>query len=565
MWRELALGLAGPLSASRASTPVGLRDGLPVMQAEWRAEAAAWFAHFKSLPGPAVGLYFDDALSAAAALFAAWHAGKTVWWPGDALPATRDRLGPEVQQQFAGDWPGETCRRVAPAALQPDWQPLDPRAAALVVFTSGSTGAPLALPKRLFQLFDEVRALESEFGARLTDASVQGTVSHQHIYGLLFRLLWPLAAGRPLAARRLAYLEDLGREPGRVVLIASPAHLKRLQASALGDLPSRLLALFSSGGPLPDEALAPCAQQLGQTPIEVYGSSETGGVAWRQRAPGADAQEPWRALPGVEWQLEGETLKLRSPQLGGDDWFEAADRARAEGQGFVLLGRADRIVKIEEKRVSLSAIEQALRASGELLDLRLPLLPGRRHEIGVVLVPTEAAWARIESAGRAAWLAGLRARLEDLLDPTVRPRRWRLVSELPVNAQGKSTQSALLALFDPLRPPARLIAREGQTLARLRIEVEARHPGFEGHFDGHPVLPGVVQLDWVERFARELFPDLHPAFAGLEQLKFQQVIAPGAPIELELRFDVDAQSLRFAITSARGAHASGRLRFAAAA
>lgn len=565
MWRELALGLAGPLSAARALTPVGLRDGCAVLQAEWRAEAAAWHARFSALPGPAVALYFEDTLSAAAALFAAWHAGKTVWWPGDALPATRERLGPEVQQQFAGDWPEADALQPLAGASEPDWQPLDPRAAALVVFTSGSTGAPAALPKRLFQLFDEVRSLEAEFGARLAGASVQGTVSHQHIYGLLFRLLWPLAAGRPLAARRLAYLEDLGREAGALVLIASPAHLKRLAASSLGDLPTRLLALFSSGGPLPDDALAPCAQQLGQTPIEVYGSSESGGVAWRQRAPGADAQEPWRALPGVEWQLEGETLLLRSPQLGGDDWFTAADRARTEGQGFVLLGRADRIVKIEEKRVSLTAIEQALQASGDLLDLRLPLLPGRRQEIGVVLVPTEAAWARIEAEGRAAWLAPLRARLEALLDPTVRPRRWRLVGELPVNAQGKSTQTALIALFDPVRPPARLIAREGREGARLRIEVEARHPGFDGHFPDHPVLPGVVQLDWAERFGREAFPDLAPAFAGLEQLKFQQVIAPGSVIELELRFDAAAQTLRFAITSARGAHASGRLRFGPAA
>ncbi len=558
MWRELALGLSGPLSPMRQAQPVGFRAGQALMPPEWRAEVAGWAAHFSAQPGAAVALYFEDSLHAAAALFGAWHAGKTVWWPGDALPATAERLARDGTH-CAGDWPAADCVRVAPQA-EPAWQPLDAQAPALVVFTSGSTGEPVAIPKRLHQLFDEVRALEACFGSRLEGARVVGTVSHQHIYGLLFRLLWPLAAGRPIVAERQAYLEDLARMEGLLALVASPAHLKRLALPDLAGLPARLAVVFSSGGPLPDEALAPCAVALGQTPIEVYGSSETGGVAWRQRAAGDDAQHPWRALPGVDWRIEDEQLELRSPQLGTEAWYRAADRVRAEGPGFVLLGRADRIVKIEEKRVSLAAIEQALLALGGLQELRLPLLPGRRQELGVVLVPTAEAWAAIEAEGRTAWLRPRKRALEPLLEATVRPRRWRLVSELPVNAQGKTTQVALAALFDPMRPSARLLVREPQR-ACWAIDVEDRHPGFDGHFPGHPVLPGVVQLDWAERFGREAFVHLLPAFAGLDQLKFQQVIPPGARVELELQCDEAGRELRFALRSASGAHASGRLRF----
>jgi len=562
MWRELNLGLAGAWSAARRAQPVGWRDGAPLSLAGFIAEAAGWQARFQASAGADVALYFDDSLHAAAALFGAWHAGKTVWWPGDALPATAERLAARGAA-FAGDWPGRADVLLpvqdAPA---PDWQPLDAQACRLVVFTSGSSGEPSAIPKRLGQLFDEVRALEAEFGARLHGASVHATVSHQHIYGLLFRLLWPLAAGRPFAARRVAYLEDLHGEPGRLALVASPAHLKRLQLADTADLAARIAAVFSSGGPLPAEALAPCAERLGQTPIEVYGSSETGGVAWRQRPPGAGDAEPWRPLPGVEWQLQGDTLQLRSPHLGDAHWFTANDHARAEGPGFVLLGRADRIVKVEEKRVSLAAVEQAMLASGVVREARALLLPGSRQELGVVLVPTDAAWAEVEQQGRAAWLAPLRARLAMLLEATVRPRRWRLVSELPANSQGKATQAALQALFDPMRPPARVLVREPLT-ATLRLDVEARHPGFDGHFPGHPVLPGVVQLDWAERFGRELFA-LQPAFEGLEQLKFQQIIAPGMAVELALTANAEGSELRFALSSARGAHASGRLRFGSA-
>lgn len=565
MWRELRLGLAGAWSPARAAQPVAWQAGRAVMPPEFRAQAAGWFRHFQALPGADVALYFDDTLSAAAALFAAWHAGKTVWWPGDALPATAQRLSAQVGA-FAGDWPGRADTPAAvPDAAEPDWQPLDAQARQLVVFTSGSSGEPSAIPKRLHQLFDEVRGLEAEFGARLDGATVHATVTHQHIYGLLFRLLWPLAAGRPLAAQRVAYLEDLHAAPGRIALIASPAHLKRLQLANTGDLPERLAAVFSSGGPLPADALPPCAERLGQTPIEVYGSSETGGAAWRQRPPGAGDAEPWRALPGVEWQLDDGQLQLRSAHIGNhgsSDWYIAADHARAEGPGFVLLGRADRIVKVEEKRVSLAAVEQALLDSGEVFEARALLLPGSRQELGVVLVPTAEAWASIEQGGRAAWLAPLRERLAALLEATVRPRRWRLVSELPANTQGKTTQAALQALFDPMRPPARVLAREPLS-ATLRIDVEARHPAFDGHFSGQPVLPGVVQIDWAERLARELFV-LQPAFAGLEQLKFQQVIRPGGTVEMSLAVNADGSELRFALRSERGPHASGKLRFGAA-
>ena len=561
MWRELSLGLSGPLSAARAAQPVGLREGLAVLQPAWRAEVAGWFAHFAALPGRDVALFFDDSLQAAAALFGAWHAGKTVWWPGDALPETAARLASRVQH-FAGDWPtrADAQARVA-AAEEPAWQALDAQAEALVVFTSGSTGEPAALKKRVAQLFDEVRALEAEFGARLQQAPVYGTVSHQHIYGLLFRLLWPLAAGRPIAARRVAYIEDLAALDQDLSLIASPAHLKRLES--LPQAPRRLLAVFSSGGPLPAEALASCAQRLGQTPIEVYGSSETGGVAWRQRAPGAGDDGVWRALPGVVWRLDGDCLLLRSPHLEcSDGWFEAQDRARAEADGFVLLGRADRIVKIEEKRVSLAAVEQALMGSAAVQDLRLVLLPGRRQELGVVLVPAD--WEAVEAQGRTAWLAPLRARLESLLEATVRPRRWRLVSELPSNSQGKSTQAALLALFDPMRPPARVLARDALS-ACLRLDVDARLPAFDGHFPGHPVLPGVVQLDWAERFGRELFAGLQPQLLGVEQLKFQQIIIPGQQLELQLEAAADGSAMRFTLAGARGVHASGRLKFGSGA
>src|SRR5690606_27170940 len=117
------------------------------------------------------------------------------------------------------------------------------------------------------------------------------TVSHQHIYGLLFTVLWPTLTGRAVTPQRLEYPEELERDLAAhdSVLISSPAHLKRLFGGRRWATQAR--AIFSSGGPLGADASKLAAEVTGLAPIEVFGSSETGGIAWRQ-----GSTSPWTAL-----------------------------------------------------------------------------------------------------------------------------------------------------------------------------------------------------------------------------------------------------------------------------
>lgn len=535
---------------------IGWRGREVVTGADWLAEAGRWEAAFAAHPGRQFALYFQDSVSFAAALFGLWQAGKQAWLPGDLTSASRQALRTCVDG-FAGDVaPPQELPIITPAA-EPltAGRPLDAHAQQLVVFTSGSTGEPQALPKRLGQLFDEITALEQAFGATAPGAVVLSSVSHQHVYGLLFRVLWPLATGRALQARSVVVMEDLAElmPPGaRAVLIASPAHLSRLPLQVQTGVDQ----LFSSGAPLPDAALPDCLHVFGRAPVEVYGSSETGGVAWRQRSPGAPTR--WQALPGVEWRIDDGALWLRSPHLAEPGWLPSADRAAAVDGGFELRGRADRIVKIAEKRVSLAAVEAALRASPLIADLRLASLAEQREQLGVVVVPSEAGWALFDQQGKRALAEALRQRLADVVERVALPRRFRFLPELPVNAQGKSTQARLLAEFDPRRPALRAVHRhEGGE--DLTLFIDPALPQFEGHFDGHPVLAGVVQLEWAQLFGRERF-SIAGEFAGMEALKFQRVIVPGQHVTLSLSWGPGKLAFRY--HSEFGQHASGKLAFA---
>lgn len=567
--RELARAMA----ARQPSTPVGWRGREGVRTDAFLARVQAWRALSLRVDGARVGLYLADGIEFGAALLGAWQAGKTVWLASDTLAPGCRQLWASVDAMF-GDFPPQFAP-LAPSATDRcalAFEVLPPSFDALVVHTSGSTGAAQPVPKKLAQLSAETDALEALFGARLADAAVVATVSHQHIYGLLFKILWPLAAGRGFVARSLAYPEQLASALGQrpCVLVSSPAHLKRLPPhldwSVAG---AALRAVFSSGAPLPGQAAREVESLLGLGPLEVYGSSESGGIAWRQRG-GAGEGCGWHALPGVEWRVSGEgLLEVRSKHLPGPGWRRMADRAtpHADG-GFELSGRSDSIVKIEGKRIAPAAVETALMATGLAAQVRVivgPEAPGLRTVVAAVVVLSGRGRALLAAEGARALNRRLRELLRGEVEPVAMPRCWRYPDRMPADAQGKVTYAQLAALvgagLDPRpRTPQVVVLEHAPRQVTLEVLAPAGLFYFDGHFDGAPVLPGVVQLDWAIRYGRRHFA-LGAAFCAVHALKFQHVIRPGMPVMLELNHDPARGSLAFRYYSGAGQHATGRIDF----
>lgn len=497
-----------------------------------------------------LALYLDDREAFTSALFAAWAERKQVVLPGDVLPATLEALRAHVDA-YVGDFP----ESLHPVHVQPrpvDRSNLDLDSEGLIVFTSGSTGTPTAIPKKLRQLFDEVKTLEATFGERLGEgASIFSTVSHQHIYGLLFSVLWPVLTGRTLTPRRLEYPEELEQHLGSTpcVLVSSPAHLKRLPDVA--PWKTQLRAVFSSGGALPEEGAARSRAILGHQPIEVFGSSETGGIAWRE-----GTSMGWRALAGVEFRQSAEgTLELKSPHLAEHGWFTTADRIELTGDTFRLLGRADRIAKIEEKRVSLELIEHTAIATGLVTEARAIVLQGARITLGLVAVLS----AKGRELDRKHLLEQLKAAMESSVERVAIPRRFRFLDALPLNAQGKVTEYALSGLFTehPLRPDPRWIIRT-PVKASIELTIAPTLQVLEGHFPQTPVVPGVAQVDWAINWGREAF-----GFTGkltrVEVLKFQALMMPRHEVKLALDWSAEKSTLTFKFTSETANYSSGRV------
>ncbi len=481
------------------------------------------------------------------------RAGVQVLLPADAQAQTRQRLAAQVDLWLDSLDQFEAATALPGARLQPD-------ACRLTLCTSGSSGEPKLIDKSLTQLANEVEALEQLWGANLGTATMLGSVACQHIYGLLFRLLWPLCAGRPLYRRALPFPEDLQRASlshTEFAWIASPALLKRMGDNLDWPALSRVKQVFSSGGALPAEAAQALHERLGQWPTEIYGSSETGGIGWRQ---GDTAWQPFR---GVELSLdETGALRIVSPYLPAGHIEQSADAAEIGADGrFVLRGRLDRIVKLEEKRISLPMLEQALISHDWVADARLGVVQEGRAFLGAVLTLSPSGVYALRNQGRRTLTETLRRHLADHCEAIALPRRWRLLLELPYSSQGKLPQSQIDSLLTAPRPtrvePVSAEERDGEWHLQLLVPLDLAH--FTGHFPQTPVLPGVVQVDWAQQLARDLIAQLPPRFAGMEVLKFQQLVRPGDTLQLTLRFDAERGKLYFAYHNGDAPCSSGRI------
>lgn len=541
------------LLKTHASRVVSAHPGIDLEQLQQQALSLAAALQARGVQRLAVHL--EDAVELAVALLGAWRAGVSVLLPADLQAQTRQRWAADVDLWLTDQDP--PLQPLPAAPLEPAELDLD--ACRLSLCTSGSSGEPKRIEKNLRQLANEVQALEQLWGADLGPAWIIGSVATQHIYGLLFRVLWPLCAARPFVRRQLPFPEDLqraSRECPAFAWVASPALLKRMGDNLDWSALSPVRRVFSSGGALPAEAASGLQQRLQQWPTEILGSSETGGIAWRQ------GPTLWQPFADVRLSQDADgALLIASSYLPAGHVEHSADAARIAADGrFELLGRLDRIVKLEEKRISLPMLEQALEQHDWVAEARLGVIEDNRAYLGALLVLSESGLHALRNQGRRHLTQALRQHLSRHCEALALPRRWRLLRQMPLNNQGKLPQAEVQALLLAPRPQAPEVLEQVQHEEewQLRLAIPPDLAYFSGHFPATPVLPGVVQVDWALALGQQLL-QLPGRFAGMEVLKFQQLVRPGDRIQLNLRFDAQRQKLYFAYLNDGAPCSSGRI------
>ena len=142
-------------------------------------------------------------------------------------------------------------------------------------------------------------------------------------------------------------------------------------------------------------------------------------------------------------------LHVCSPYLGSPDSAVTGDLIELDGDGgFRLMGRADRIAKIEGLRISLGEFDARLAELAGVSQAAVVELGASTPYLGGIVVLD--ATGRSELARSGAFRLGRRLRrdLARTLPSAALPRRWRFVPELPTGPLGKASVADLAALFD---------------------------------------------------------------------------------------------------------------------
>lgn len=561
-----------PLSHSLNRPPnhvVAVKSGEKYTNEEFLLRVKGWCDALGAQPGSRWALYHSDSYEFLCILCALWQLGRTACIPSDNRPGTVKRLVGSVDG-LVGEFPSSATAVSEPTEhplIEIQWIVPEPDFIALEIYTSGSTGEPKSIVKNIAQLEREVEILESLWPGD-SDCVVLSTVSHQHIYGMTFGLFWPFSSGRAFETTTCEFLEDILYKSSCypcVSLISSPSHLGRMSSSLdWAEMASRCNYVVSSAAPLAREDSLNVSRLL-DTPVrEIYGSSETGAIAWRIQQPG-EIDTLWRALPEVSLEPTDEgTLLLKSPYLGDLDSFEMPDQIEFDHHGhFKLIGRVDRIVKVEGKRVSLASVERLLLENEWVKNVKALTIERVRVETAIVMQLSREGKDQLQNEGRRSLVNYFRNLLADSFETVVLPRRWRFVEEMPFNRQGKLPLESLEAQFakNECKWPQIIEEQitENQVVMRCYIPEELIY--FDGHMADRPILPGIVQVHWAEGFGRKLL-SVQGCFERLEVVKFQQVILPQYLVTIFLEYNESNNRLNFRYESEKGVHSSGRICFA---
>lgn len=291
----------------------------------------------------------------------------------------------------------------------------------LTFVTSGSTGSPVPHTHPWAMLAQELDAQAELFAGR---RRVVGLVGPRHIYGFLFCALLPRWLGVPYVDARTAAPAGLASATRSGDLVVG-FPLRWDLAVAGGPWPADVVGVTSTG-PVAAATVHALRERGLARMVEVYGSSETAGVAWRDDP--ADALRPY---PHWFLRRDGKLVRADPETPGRTHVFEAPDALVARGDGFDVTGRRDGTVKVAGTSVSCAHVASVL---GEHPAVRscavrpMRVAEGSRLKAFVVLHETVTAEAA---------LPALRAWILARLSAPEAPASLLFGTALPRDAHGK--------------------------------------------------------------------------------------------------------------------------------
>lgn len=342
--------------------------------------------------------------------------------------------------------------------------PLSPREPGVILFTSGSFGAPRGVVLSQANLVANCRQIAQHI-ALDTDWVFFNPLPIFHVFGLTGGALLPILSGlkafqypSPLHVKQIP---PLVKDTKANVLFATDTFINQYARSAEKDELSGLTFVVCGAEKVRDETHNLIHEKFGPIPLlEGYGATECSPVIAVNKPEDNRRGTVGALLPGMETRLEpvegipgGGKLLVRGPNVmsgylrpdGGveppnDGWHDTGDVVSITDDGWVkILGRVKRFAKVGGEMVSLTAAE----------DLAAAVWPDCRHAVVALPDPKKGERLILVTDRRDADAAPLLAHAQQIGAPELAvPRKIIRVPEIPVLGTGKTDYVALQRIVD---------------------------------------------------------------------------------------------------------------------
>ena len=405
-------------------------------------------------------------------------------------------------------------------------------------FTSGSTSAPKCIDKTLSSLLFEVK-MHSESLSKILDCNptVISTIVPFHMYGMLWRFLFSFCNLLRQDLSTIFYPEELVHKQNvyeKLIFISTPAFMDKISSYAsLYKFKDNIVKIFSSGSLLKNETCSLINKIFNADVYEIYGSTETGGIAFRNQRK----DEYFHVFNEVKITLnEDSSLDIESPFCVENPYNIKDSVTLINDKTFLLNGRIDRIVKISDKRLSLPEMEEKLSKCEYIKECYLAkLCDDKRETLGAILVLTDLGKEFVIENGKKELYAKIKKYINNFYDASFFPRKFRILERIPKNSQGKILKDKIIEVFkSEVSEPITFITTLTKDLFEANLIFLDSASYFEGHFPNFPILPGVMGLHFVFKYLSDYF-NVSYSKCVISKLKYSNIISPNMRVCLRIK------------------------------
>ena len=406
-------------------------------------------------------------------------------------------------------------------------------------YTSGSTGKPKQIRKTLKNLINEADGLKKEFTIP-SDYTFVTTAKMSHMFGFAFALMFPLANGNLIDTDIIKFPEQIKCE--NFVFISTPSFLDRM--AKYDNNRNKPKYIFTAGDKLNNSTF--CYFEKDSDVIEIYGSTESGIVAYRTSSD----EQYLTPFKDVAVSTDKNNQIVVKSDYFQENELILNDVIEKSGNKFKILNRSDRILKIQEKRISAAELEEILNKS-EFVESSYCLKTGEKA--GAAIVLTEKGIKELMNCGSVELIKKIKNYVKNSSE--IVPQKWRFLYEMPKNSAGKTDKIKIERIFSlNLSLPFVTSKKVTENSAEIKLIFFKNANFFKGHFPDVAILPGVVQLFFAHFFAEDSF-NLNLSAKKIKKIKFSRVIRPDKEVILKLHNN--DSSLDFVFTDGENAFSSG--------